>query len=176
MAFDIDTAGRKGRGSAGARALALNRDAAREMARQVSLRGLGGNLVLDCVGPLNAAARNEIHSTTLNALKAIGLVAPKVLKPSPIDLLQASIPWRVQPLGDQINSDPSETVLLELLRAAQSEAAANPMKFYELCLGGAVWQAYLARRNDADAAIEAHFGGRLTVSESPGAESRITKR
>lgn len=175
-AFDIDTAGRKGRGSAGARALALNRDAAREMARQASLRGLGGNLVLDCVGPLNAAARNEIQSTTLNALKAIGLAAPKVLKPSPIDLLEASIPWRVQPLGDQINSDPSETVLLELLRAAQREAAANSMQFYELCLGGAVWQAYLARRNDADAAIETHFGGRLTVSESPGAESRITKR
>ena len=52
-AFDLDTAGRAEKGSAGARALSINRDAAAEMARQVSLRNLGGNLVLDCVGPLN---------------------------------------------------------------------------------------------------------------------------
>lgn len=176
IAFDIDTAGRKGRGSAGARALALNRDAAREMARQVSLRGLGGNLVLDCVGPLTAAARNEIQLTTVSALKAVGVEAPKVLKPSPIDLLEASIPWRVRPLEDQINSDSGEAKLLELLRMAQREAAANPMQFYELCLGGAVWQAYQARRSDADATIQTHFVGRVAVSESPSSENRITKR
>jgi len=48
-AIDIDTAGRKARGPANARAEDLNRAAAAEAARQLALRGLGGLVVLDCV-------------------------------------------------------------------------------------------------------------------------------
>ncbi|MEO0608077.1 MAG: ribonuclease E/G, partial [Pseudomonadota bacterium] len=41
-AVDIDTAGRRQKGSAGAKALSINREAAIELARQIALRGLGG--------------------------------------------------------------------------------------------------------------------------------------
>lgn len=174
--FDIDTAGRKGRGSAGARALATNREATLEMARQVSLRGLGGNLVLDCLSPLNAEARQQLQSAAQSTFKQLGIDGVKALKPSPIGLLEVSVPWRYMPIEDQINQNPAEAELLALLREGQREANASPMQFFELCLGGATWQAYLSRRADADAAIEKHFNGRLTVSESPGPESRIVKR
>lgn len=175
-AFDVDTAGRKGKGSAGARALAANREAAAEMVRQVSLRGLGGNLVLDCLEPLNAASRQQIQSAVQTAFNDLGLDGVKTLKPSPLGLLEASVPWRVMPMEDQINANPAETYLLELLRDGQREAIAAPMQFFELCLGGPTWQAYLSRRPDADKAIDKHFSGRLTVSESPGPDSRIVKR
>jgi hypothetical protein len=175
-AVDIDTAGRAARGSAGARALAINSEAAQEVARQMSLRGLGGNLVLDCVGPLNAGARDKLQSTAQAAVKALGLEPAKVLKPSSLGLMQVSVPWRYMPLADQIEAAPAETDLLVLLRQAQREMAANPMQLYELSLGGAVWQAYLERRADADAAIEKHLGTRLSVSESLNSESRMRKR
>lgn len=175
-AFDIDTAGRRNKGSAGARALATNREAAREMARQVSLRGLGGNLVLDCLGPLNATSAQQIQSAAQTAFKEAGIDGVKALKPSPLGLLEASAPWRTMPIEDQISANPSEAYLLSLLRDAQREAIAAPMQFFELRLGGTTWQAYLSRRSDADAAIAKHFSGRLKVSESPKSESRIVKR
>ncbi|MFN3214708.1 MAG: ribonuclease E/G [Henriciella sp.] len=175
-AVDIDTAGRAARGSAGARALSINSEAAQEMARQISLRGLGGNVVLDCVGPLNAGARDQLQSKTQAAFKALGLEPAKTLKPSPLGLMEVSVPWRFMPLADQIEAAPAETDLLALLREADRVAAVNPMQLYELSLGGAVWQAYLERRTDADAAIEKHFGARLSVSESPNLESRMRKR
>ena len=175
-AFDVDTSGRKSKGSAGARALATNREAAFEMARQVSLRGLGGNLVLDCLGPLNATSRQQIQSSAQSAFKQLGIQGAKTLKPSPLGLLEASVPWSVMPLEDQISSNPSEAHLLDLLRDAQREASAAPMQFFELSLGGPTWQAYLSRRTEADAAIATHFSGRLSVSESPSLESRILKR
>lgn len=175
-AFDVDTGGRKGKGSAGARALAANREAAVEMARQVSLRGLGGNLVLDCLDPLNATSRHQIQSAVQSAFSDLGMDGVKTLKPSPLGLLEVSVPWRVMPMEDQIAANPAEAHLLELLREAQREATAAPMQFFELCLGGPTWQAYLSRRTDADEAIDKHFSGRLTVSESPGPDSRIVKR
>ena len=175
-AFDIDTAGRKSKGSAGARSLAANREAAREMARQVSLRGLGGNLVLDCLGPLNTTSRQQVQSAAQTAFKDVGIEGVKTLKPSPLNLLEASVPWGVTPLEDQISADPAEAYLLELLRDVQREANAAPMQFFELYLGGQTWQAYLSRRTDADASIKEHFSGRLIVSESPNTESRIAKR
>ncbi|NQY38897.1 MAG: ribonuclease E/G [Henriciella sp.] len=175
-AFDIDTAGRMSKGSAGARALATNKEAALEMARQVSLRGLGGNLILDCVGPLNAMSRQQVQTTAQTAFNDLGIDGAKTLKPSPLGLLEASVPWSVMPVEDQISANPSEGQLLDLLRDVQREAKAAPMQFFELRLGGQTWQAYLSRRNDADAAIDKHFSGRLIISESPSQESRILKR
>ncbi|MEL6667057.1 MAG: hypothetical protein AAFQ24_13085, partial [Pseudomonadota bacterium] len=147
-----------------------------EMARQVSLRGLGGNLVLDCLGPLNATSRQDIQSAMQTAFKDLGINGVKTLKPSPLGLLEASVPWSVTPLEDQISADPAEARLLELLRDVQREAIAAPVQFFELSLGGQTWQAYLSRRTDADAAIDKHFSGRLMISESPSPESRILKR
>ncbi|MEL6692636.1 MAG: ribonuclease E/G [Pseudomonadota bacterium] len=175
-AFDIDTAGRRNKGSAGARALAANREAAIEMARQVSLRGLGGNLVLDCLDPLNATSRQEIQAMTQTVFKDLGVDGVKTVKPSSLGLLEASVPWRVMPIEEQISANLAEATLLNLLRDVHREAIAAPMQFFELRLGGPTWQAYLSRRTDADMAIKEHFGGRLIVSESPNPESRIAKR
>ena len=60
--MDIDTAGRVSKGSAGARALDLNRTAVNEAARQIGLRGLGGLFVLDCVSPINSGAAERVSS------------------------------------------------------------------------------------------------------------------
>ncbi|MEL7111814.1 MAG: ribonuclease E/G [Pseudomonadota bacterium] len=175
-AFDVDTSGRVSAGSAGARALKVNREAAQEMARQAVLRGLGGALVLDCIDPLNAASRDHIRDQTREAFASYGLAGAKVLKPSPLNLLEVSIPWRFMPIEDQMNMDPGETMLFRQLRLLQRDAKANLTHFYTLALGGSAWQAYQAQKAEATQAIDAHFGGRVTVVRNPQNTSEFVKR
>ncbi|MCR9269595.1 MAG: ribonuclease E/G [Hyphomonadaceae bacterium] len=174
--FDIDTSGRIMSGSAGARALKLNREAALEMVRQVSLRGLGGLLVLDCLDPLNNASREHIRDATREAFSGCGLAGARVLKPSPLNLLEVAIPWRFMPIEDVLSADPGETALLKLLRDLQRDAKANPSRLYTLSLGGSAWQAYQARKVEAAQAIEQHFGSRVTVVRNPNNVSEFVRR
>jgi len=175
-AFDLDTSGRLGKGSAGARALAINREAARELVRQSCLRGLGGNLVLDCVAPLNAKASEQVQAAARTAFAKVGLAQAKVLRPSALDLMEASMPWRYTPIEDRLNANPAETEMLAMFRAQQREAKANPSALYALELSKSVWQAYLNRRTEADHALQEHFSGRVTVGQSADDENRMQKR
>lgn len=175
-AIDVDTSGRLQKGSAGARALTLNKEATQEMARQVSLRGLGGNVVLDCVGPLNNVANEKIQQTAASAFQAVGVQGVKVLRPSPLGLMEVSVPWRVCPVEDRLAAHPGETELLSLMCDAARETTANPAGLYQLVLSKSARQAYLSRRGDADQALKEHFGGRVTISEAPSETSKVTKR
>lgn len=175
-AFDIDTSGRVQKGSAGARALAVNKDAVGEMARQVSLRGLGGNLVLDCVAPLNKAANEQLKATAETAFEAYDIPGIKVLRPSPLGLMEASAPWRYAPIEDRLLANPGETELLDLFRAAQREAAANPSALFELTLSKRARTAYLDRQREAKAELARHFGGRVSIAETHAETSGMRKR
>lgn len=172
-AFDIDTAGRQGKGSAAARALSLNQEAMKEMVRQIALRGLGGAFVLDCVSPLNESARQRLQSVGRQAFEELGLSNARVLKPSPLGLIEASLPWRVMPLEDVRGANPAETKLLDLLRQLQRDADAARTKFFRLSLGGRVWQAYQSRKSETDRALQDHFSGRVSVDESPNDNSEV---
>jgi Ribonuclease G/E len=175
-AFDTDTSGRVQKGSAGARALTVNKDAVGEMARQVSLRGLGGNLVLDCVAPLNKAANEQLKATAETAFKAYDVPGIKVLRPSPLGLMEASAPWRYAPIEDRLKVNPGETELLGVFRAVQREAAANPSALFELTLSKPARTAYLDRQREAKAELARHFGGRITIADTEVGTSGMRKR
>lgn len=135
-AVDIDTAGRKGKGSAASRALKINLEACGELARQMRLRNLGGLVVLDCVAPLNAGSRQKIKGAMKSELKAAGLVSNTVLAPSQLGLLELSLPWRKTPISDRIldsRTDTSdETLCLEGLRMLEQTAIGNRMDKFTL--------------------------------------------
>lgn len=175
-AFDVDTAGRHGKGSAGARALSVNKDAAIELARQAALRGLGGLLALDCVDPLNTAAQDQIQRTAQQAFTNYRVPGAKVLKPSAFGLLQASVPWRDSPLSDRLAADPDETELLSAFRSAAREARADPARLFGLELSKSAGRAYQKRRVEADAALTDQLNGRLTVRMGESYKSRIALR
>lgn len=175
-AFDIDTSGRVQKGSAGARALSLNQVAVREAARQVRLRGLGGNLVLDCIEPVNKAAGDKIQAAAIEAFEGLGYSGVKVLRPSQLGLLEISVPWREAPLADRLSANPGETELLDLFRQAQREATANPTALYRLALSKSARRAYLDRRSEADTALRDAFGGRVSVSDTETDASKVEKR
>ncbi|MEM7328906.1 MAG: ribonuclease E/G [Pseudomonadota bacterium] len=165
-ACDIDTAGRRDKGSAGARALAINRDAIRVLAQQIALRGLGGAIVLDCVGPLNAAAGDKFREYARQVFAQFGLDGARILKPSPLGLLQISLPWQWMPMADMLAGNPAESELLDLFRDVQRQAAAERTKFFSVALGHSVWSAYLERKQEADQALQDGFSGRVSVTRN----------
>jgi len=173
-AIDIDSAGRIGKGSAAARALSINRDAVSELARQISLRGLGGLFVLDCVSPLNAETSIRLCDDAKREFTDYGLADARILKPSPLGLLEASVPWRYMPAEDERDAAPAETELLDLLRDVQRDATASPVKFYKLSLFGRTWQAYLSRKSETDQALQAELGGRVSIVESTTQENKVS--
>lgn len=174
-AFDVDTAGRLDKGSAGARALSINRDAITEMARQIGLRGLGGLMVLDCLSPINADASGRLRDTGRSAFEAYGLSNVRLLKPSPLGLLEASVPWRVRPIQDIRNDDLAETTLLDLFRDVQREADAQPNAFFEVALSEQVWRAYQARRSETDQALVEAFSGRVRLDKTTAEKSEVRR-
>ena len=131
-AIDIDAADRGGRGSAGARALSLNKSAVREVARQISLRGLGGLFAVDCVEPLNDAARGTIRDTLIEAVKAHDPRPINVLKPSKFGLLEASLAWRDRPIDEALGQ--SDIKLALELKAAHREMMHDKGGLYTLAL------------------------------------------
>jgi Ribonuclease G/E len=174
-AIDVDTSGRGDKGSAAARALAINRDAVTEMVRQIGLRGLGGLFVLDCVSPINADAATRLRNTAREAFERNGFPHAKVLKPSVLGLLEASTAWRVRPIDEISSEQPAETKLLELLRALQREAEAQANGFFELCLNDEIWRTYMLRKREVDQALAEGFSGRVTVVKS-NAEQNEARR
>lgn len=174
-AFDVDTAGRLDKGSAGARALSINREAVAEMARQIGLRGLGGLMVLDCVSPINADASGRLQDTGRTAFEAYGLSSVRVLKPSPLGLLEASVPWRVRPIQEIRSHDMAETTLLDLFRDVQREADAQPNAFFAVSLSEQVWRAYQARRLETDQALVKAFSGRVRLDKTTAEKSEVRR-
>ena len=176
VAIDIDSAGRALKGNASARALRLNLDAAQEAVRQLSLRRLGGNVVLDCVGPMNSDAANQIREKTRKACERISFVGAKVLKPSPFGLLEMSLPWRYQPLAVEYFKNSVETAILKHLREVQQAAESNPTGFYEIALCPDHWRYYQSYKTVIDEDLFTFFSGRVRVGEGQKTKSEIVVR
>ena len=160
-AIDVDTGARVTKGSAGARALSLNTLALKEVARQVSLRDLGGAIVVDCVGPLNEAGRDKLKSVFLNTWKAYSDRKVEIIRPSRFGLMEISLPWQATPVGDMI--DFGEQALLSALRMARQELQRDAGGFCKLHLSQAAYDAYLCRKMVVDQLVNEAFHGRLTL-------------
>lgn len=178
-AIDIDTAGRISKGSAGARAFSVNREAVQEAARQLSLRNLGGLIVIDCVGPITASTSDKLRAGLQECFAACSTRQIDVLKPSPFGLLQAKLAWTHAPLEDRLldaQGQPTpETELLALFRAAARETAANRTGFYRLTLSARALQAYIARRKQCDDLLREAFSGRVKIASGKGEKSVVRK-
>lgn len=179
IAADIDTAGRARKGSAAARALSANREAVAEIARQIALRDWGGLAVIDCIAPLTAEAKTVLRDTFLETFKAISTRKAEALKPSRFGLLEAKTEWGNAPIEDRLFDETGaptpETELLDLLRQAEREAAANRSAFYRLTLSPHALKAYISRRTECDAILQQAFSGRVTIASGTGEQSVVRR-
>ncbi|MEM1036042.1 MAG: ribonuclease E/G [Pseudomonadota bacterium] len=160
-AIDVDAADRRTRGSASARALSLNKSAVSEVARQISLRGLGGLFAVDCVEPLNDHARGTIRDALIEAVKAHDRRPINVLKPSKFGLLEASVAWRDRPIDEALGQ--SDIKLALELKAAHREMMHDKGGLYTLALVESVYEAYLMRKSVVEDELQAYFHGRLII-------------
>jgi hypothetical protein len=178
-AIDIDTAGRAGKGSAGARAFSVNREAVAETARQLSLRNLGGLVVIDCVAPVTSSSADKLKPAFIQAFASYSSRQVEALKPSAFGLLEAQLEWAEAPIADRLldeSGQPTpETELLALFRAAARETAANRSGFYRLTLSANALGAYIARRKHCDQLLKNAFSGRVSIASGKGEKSVVRK-
>lgn len=177
-AIDIDSAGRASKGSAGARALSLNRDAALEAARQAALRDIGGLVVLDCVDPLNKSAASQIQATFKTTFEAVSKRPMTVLTPSKLGLMEISVQHGAAPLSDKMldqNGAPKpETKLLSKLREVERELNADRTRFLTLALSESLHATYLSRKQAVDTLLKSRFMGRLRLDRTGTDDTRIS--
>ncbi|MEM5517113.1 ribonuclease E/G [Henriciella sp. AS95] len=178
-AIDVDSAGRTGRGSAGARAYSINREAVAESARHIALRRLGGLIVIDCVAPINRDAGEKLQADFLAGYKACSNDAIDALRPSKYGLLEAKVAWGRTPLSDLMldstGAQTPETELLAVLRALQREAAADRTSFFSLALSKAAMGAYKLRKAECDTILKNGFSGRVTISDEMSETSKVVR-
>jgi len=132
VAVDIDSAGRRGKGSAASKALQLNLDACNALSRQIGLRKLGGLIILDCVAPLNAGSRQKLQNAMKSHLERTGFPTATVLAPSQLGLMEMSLPWRETPLDERVLDEcgefSDESLCLAGLRLLERTATKSPME------------------------------------------------
>ena len=142
VAVDIDTVGRKDKGRAFDRALKINKCAAQEAARQLSLRGLGGAIVLDCISPIAKTAGTHIKQEFLSSFRAICSRRAEALAPSPFGLMEAALAWRERPLAhavlDENGTPTNQSRLLTAVRSLERELVVNRAGSFRLELPRAV--------------------------------------
>ncbi|MEO1015939.1 MAG: ribonuclease E/G [Pseudomonadota bacterium] len=175
--FDIDTAGRDDRGSPAARAAAINVAAAGEAARQMALRGLGGLVVIDCIGPIPRPFRDKAKLAFLEAHAAVSSANADALPASRFGLLEASVEWRWRPVADTLLDETGgqspETELFEALRDAQREAASSPSQLYELKLTVSARRAWRALNAEARASVANALGPLIRLGETHRSKSVV---
>ena len=165
VAADIDTAGRTSRDSAASRALQVNTAAAGELARQCSLRSLGGIVVLDCIAPLNRDSGRKVRDAFLTAWRRISHRAAKAEPPSVFGLMETSLAWGETPLAERLldtsGAPSSETLCLSGIRTLQRTLSQNTMDRLTLRLPAAAHAWMMACGLDLAGALAERHGNRF---------------
>jgi Ribonuclease G/E len=174
IAADIDTAGRVAKGGRTQLALDVNLAAARTLAREIHLRGLGGLMVLDCVAPLDAASGAKVRDAFLGEVRAISGRTVKALAPSAFGLMEISADWQTTPLEERM-SERTETAALEGLRQLEAAARQKRMGRLQLALPPDAFAWLAASGLNAEARLAATYGARLTIVAGEGDDPEVTE-
>lgn len=127
-AIDVDMAGRSGQGGAEKIAADLNRSAAKEAARQIRLRGLGGVIAIDFVHMRDRKARQGVEQALKAAVRPDAAridVAPI----SPFGIVELARQRTGRSLAelmfDEAGRPSTETLALAALRRLESEGRSD---------------------------------------------------
>lgn len=177
MAADVDTAGRSERGPPPARALAVNRDAAIGLAREILRRGLGGLCVLDCVAPLGRAAGEEVRASFSRTWTALTTRPVKILSPSALGLMELSVDWWITPIRDHVYGAQGRlqdsAIALDGLRRLEYEASQQRMARLTLALPEAAFQWLGGQRRLMEERLAARYGARLSIIAHPKSDCEV---
>ena len=180
IAIDIDTAGRRDAGRSYDRAHTVNLVAAKEAARQISLRGLGGLMVLGCVAPLRNDKKGEIKSAFLETFRQYSSQKVDAINPSRFGLLEAAIAWRHRPVAHRLLQDQGGethmTVYMALVRDLERELVSDPAGSYGLSLTHALESIHNQFSVQMSQALSARYGSQFSIEISPNDKSKVTRQ
>ena len=180
IAVDIDTAGRRDAGRAYDRALKINKIAAAETARQLSLRGLGGAVVLDCTGPLRKEHGTAVKQSLLQTFRRLSPRKIEALAPSPFGLMEAAIAWGRTPIGHVLLDDTgAPTPLTELqaaIRALEQALMADAAGTYVLELPVTHQSFWAPQQVNIERGLAVRYGRRFSIRASQNRESQVIKK
>lgn len=168
-AIDVDTAGRPGKGSAAARALAVNTEAATEAARQTALRELGGLVVLDCVAPTLRDHGKPLKGAFLGAFRAFSTRKAEALPPSPFGLMEAALAWRWRPIEE------AASPLFDALRDLESAASSDRTARFTLRLPTSFGYTVLDKAHGLTDGLHAKYGARLSILDADAAAPHLSR-
>jgi Ribonuclease E/G family len=120
VVIDVDGGARKTVGDAERFAQELNLAAAEAAARQISLRSLGGLVLVDFVGMKQAEGRRALVARFRDALSACLGRSSDVLEMSRLGVVEAAVARRGRPLADALAAGSVERIALETLRAIET--------------------------------------------------------
>jgi ribonuclease G len=168
-------------GAPGRTALAVNLAAAREIARQLRLRNLGGGIVVDFVGLEGAGARARVRAALAAALAA-DPAGPQILGWTRLGHLELVRPRRGQPLAESLLEPcpggmvikTALSVAHEALRALVREERARPGRCWRLLVAPEVAAALAGPAATALCALERRLGRPIAIAaEAERARARF---
>lgn len=128
-AIDVDAGDRQSSGDPGQSSLQINCAAVPEIARQISLRSIGGLVVIDFVSMRAESHKAKIQALLTSAFDDLGLRG-EVARLSPNCLCECTIPRRARPVAEIVldagGHRTLETQALAALRRLEREALAQP--------------------------------------------------
>lgn len=161
--IDVDSADRRGGADPEVFALNLNLAAAAEAARQVSLRGIGGLVAIDFVGPQQARNRRSVVDQFRKTLAGYLRRASEVLDMSALGVCEAAVARRARPLAAALGVPAAEREALDALRMLESAGwnARGSRLHARVSADGAAWlDANVAVWKDA---LAGRIGARWTI-------------
>jgi Ribonuclease G/E len=167
---DVDAGGREGRPET--LAVSLNLAAAREAARLISLKGLGGLVVVDFLSMRSPPDRRETVTVFREALAARLGRASEVLELSRLGLCEAALARRARPLREALGEDPAEREALDVLRAIEREACERRGARIGARLSPAAAGWLRSDRIGWREALAARIGERWIIEDTPAPEGR----
>ncbi len=118
--IDVDGGARRGAGDPERFAQEVNLAAVEAAARQISLRSLGGLVMIDCVGMKQAEGRRAVVARYREILAGYLARSSDILEMSRLGVVEAAIARRGRPLVDALATGTVERAALETLRAIET--------------------------------------------------------
>lgn len=165
-AVDVDAGGRTG-ADPEEFAHDLNLAAAEEAARQISLRGIAGLVMVDFVSMEQRRNRKAASDAFRAALAAWLGRASEVLEVSSLGVCEAAIARRARPLADALHCEPAEREALDAVRLIESEGRMNPAAKLRARVSADAMKWLEADAIGWKAALAGRIGARWTIEASP---------
>jgi ribonuclease G len=120
VVIDVDSGARKSLGDAERFAQELNLAAAEAAARQISMRSVGGLVLIDFIGMKQAEGRRALVARFRDALSLYLGRSSDVLEMSRLGVVEVAVARRGRPLSDALGAGSVERIALETLRAIET--------------------------------------------------------